>query len=104
MAMSMGGTAAPTRRRSLFLWLRILVSAVLLAVLVTKIHPENLLPEHQHLSTVVFLIAGLVITGVGIVLSAWRWQRVLDVFHVHVPLRTLTKHYFARQFVGNVLP
>ncbi len=104
MAMALGETAAPTRRRSLLLWLRMLVSAVLLAVLVTKIHPENLLPEHQHLSTVVFLIAGLLLTGIGVVLSAWRWQRVLRVFDADVSLRTLSSHYFAGQFVGNVLP
>jgi uncharacterized membrane protein YbhN (UPF0104 family) len=29
---------------------------------------------------------------------------VLEVFDVRVPLRTLAKHYFAGQFVGNVLP
>jgi uncharacterized membrane protein YbhN (UPF0104 family) len=38
------------------------------------------------------------------VLSAWRWQRVLTVFDVDVPLRTLLSHYLAGQFVGNVLP
>jgi glycosyltransferase 2 family protein len=102
--MAVTDTAAPSRRQSLSRWLRVIVSAVLLAVLVTKIRPEHLLPERRHLSTVAFLIAGLLITGIGIVLSAWRWQRVLDVFRVHVPLRTLTKHYFAGQFVGNVLP
>ena len=102
--MALRETAAPSRRRSLLLWLRILVSAVLLAVLVTKIHPENLLPEHQHFSTLVFLVVGLLLTGFGVVLSAWRWQRVLRVFDADVPLRTLVSHYFAGQFVGNVLP
>jgi len=102
--MALRETAAPSRRRSLLLWLRILVSAALLAVLVTKIHPENLLPEHQHFSTLVFLVLGLLLTGFGVVLSAWRWQRVLRVFDADVPLRTLVSHYFAGQFVGNVLP
>ena len=41
---------------------------------------------------------------VGIVLSAWRWQEVLLVFDARVSLRTLTGHYLAGQFVGNVLP
>jgi glycosyltransferase 2 family protein len=102
--MALRETAAPSRRRSLLLWLRMLVSAVLLAVLVTKIHPENLLPKNQHLSTLVFLVLGLLLTGFGVVLSAWRWQRVLHVFDADVPLRTLASHYFAGQFVGNVLP
>jgi glycosyltransferase 2 family protein len=102
--MAVTDTAGPSRRQSLGLWLRVLVSAVLLAVLISRIHPEDLLPERRHLSTVAFLAAGLIITGLGIVLSAWRWQRVLDVFGVRAPLRTLTGHYFAGQFVGNVLP
>jgi len=102
--MAVTDTAAQSRRHSLILWTRFIVSAALLAVLVTKIHPEDLLPERRHLSTIAWLVAGLLITGLGIVLSAWRWQRVLDVFDVRVPLRTLTKHYFAGQFVGNVLP
>jgi glycosyltransferase 2 family protein len=102
--MAVSETVAPSRRHSLLLWLRILVSAALLAVLVTKIHPEHLLPKHQHLSTLVFLAAGLFLTGLGVVLSAWRWQRVLHVFDADAPLRTLASHYFAGQFVGNVLP
>jgi uncharacterized protein (TIRG00374 family) len=102
--MAVTDTAGPSRRQSLGLWLRVLVSAVLLAVLISRIHPEDLLPERRHLSTVAFLAAGLIITALGIVLSAWRWQRVLDVFGIRVPLRTLTGHYFAGQFVGNVLP
>jgi glycosyltransferase 2 family protein len=102
--MAVSETVTPSRRQSLGRWLRVIVSAVLLAVLVTRINPEHLLPERRHLSTLAFLVAGLLITGLGLVLSAWRWQRVLDVFDVRVPLRTLTKHYFAGQFVGNVLP
>src|SRR5262249_38759295 len=102
--MAVTDTAKPSRRQSLGLWARVIFSAVLLALLVSKIHPEDLLPEQRQLSTVAFLVAGLLLTGVGIVLSAWRWQRVLEVFDIRVPLRTLTGHYFAGQFVGNVLP
>jgi uncharacterized membrane protein YbhN (UPF0104 family) len=102
--MAVTNTAKSPRRQSVGLWLRVIVSAVLLAVLVTKIHPGDLLPERRHMSTLAFLAAGLLFTGFGLVLSAWRWQRVLEVFDARVPLRTLTGHYFAGQFVGNVLP
>ena len=102
--MAVADNAKPSRRQSLGLWARVIVSAVLLAVLVSKIHIGDLLPEQRQLSTVAFLVAGLLITGLGIVLSAWRWQRVLEVFDARLPLRTLTGHYFAGQFVGNVLP
>jgi uncharacterized membrane protein YbhN (UPF0104 family) len=86
------------------MWVRILVSAVLLAVLVSKINFDSVLPRQRHLSTLYFLFAGLAFMGLGILLSAWRWQRVLAVFDTHVRLRTLTSHYFAGQFVGNLLP
>ena len=102
--MAVSDTAASSRRQSLGRWLRVIVTAVLLAVLVAKVNPDDLLPGQRHLSTIAYLVAGLIVTAFGIVLSAWRWQRVLEVFDVRVPLRTLTKHYFAGQFVGNVLP
>jgi uncharacterized protein (TIRG00374 family) len=95
---------APTRRAPWTLWLRLVGSVALLAYLVTKIDFGNLLPKNPHASTVFYLAGGLVAAGVGIVLSAWRWQRVLLVFDARVPLRTLVSHYFAGQFVGNVLP
>jgi hypothetical protein len=97
--------AAPGRPGWKF-WLRIGISLVLLAVLLTKA-PKNLddvVPRTDHLRTAVLLGAALVTTLIGIVLSAWRWQRVLAVFDAHVPLRTLTSHYLAGQFMGNVLP
>jgi uncharacterized protein (TIRG00374 family) len=102
--MAVTESGRPSRRQSIGLWARFIVSAVLLAVLVSRIHPEDILPERRQVSTLAYLFAGLLITGLGIVASAWRWQRVLEVFQVRVPLRTLTGHYFAGQFVGNVLP
>lgn len=95
---------ASSRRHPAVLWLRIVVSAVLLALLASKIHLGHLFPDDIRLSTLVYLAAGIAAAGVGIVLSAWRWQRVLSVFDLHVRLRTLTSHYFAGQFLGNVLP
>ncbi|MDP1806440.1 MAG: lysylphosphatidylglycerol synthase transmembrane domain-containing protein, partial [Acidimicrobiales bacterium] len=38
------------------------------------------------------------------VLSALRWQRVLDVLGLHAGLRRLLSHNLAGQFVSNVLP
>ena len=85
-------------------WVRIVVSLGLLVVLVSRINLRNLVPRHPHLATAAFLAAGLVVTLLGFVLSAWRWQRVLCVFDVPVKVRILLSHYLAGQFVGNVLP
>jgi uncharacterized membrane protein YbhN (UPF0104 family) len=92
------------RSRPWVFWARIVVSAGLLAVLVSRINFNNLVPEHPHLATLAFLALGLVVTLGGFVLSAWRWQRVLFVFDAPVRVRVLLSHYLAGQFVGNVLP
>jgi uncharacterized membrane protein YbhN (UPF0104 family) len=84
--------------------LRVAVSVALLAVLLSKVHLDTMLPRQRHLSTVAWLAAGVATALVGIGLSAWRWQRVLAVFDVPVRLRILLSHYLAGQFVGNVLP
>jgi glycosyltransferase 2 family protein len=95
---------APKRSPKWGLGLRMVVSAVLLAILVSRIDFEGAFPKHGHLSTIVFFALAVLTATIGIVLSAWRWQRVLAAFGSPVPLRSLTGHYFAGQFVGNVLP
>jgi uncharacterized protein (TIRG00374 family) len=95
---------APKRRTRLTLAIRMVVSAGLLAILVTKIDFDGAMPKNRHLSTLLFFAAAVLTAMIGIVLSAWRWQRVLLAFDAKVPLRALTGHYFAGQFVGNVLP
>lgn len=103
----MGGEVAPAARagQGWRFWLRVGVSAVLLVVLVAKApDPDEMIPDRHHLLTVMLLSAAVVMTFVGVVLSAWRWQRVIRVFGPVVPLPTLVSHYLAGLFVGNVLP
>jgi uncharacterized membrane protein YbhN (UPF0104 family) len=85
--------------------LRIAFAAALLALLIAKTPDfDGVFPGQHHLFTAVLLALAVLMAFIGIVLSAWRWQRVLLLFDRHVPLRTLTTHYFAGQFVGNALP
>ena len=103
----MSGEPAVARRSGAGwkLALRLVVSAVFLAVLVNRVPGLwHTIPTDHPLQTGLFLVAALLTVFLGIVLSAWRWQQVLVVFEEHVPLRTLTGHYLAGQFVGNVLP
>jgi uncharacterized membrane protein YbhN (UPF0104 family) len=84
---------------------RLLVSGVLLAVLISKMPGSELVPSDRSLpGTLAFLIGGVVLMAFSFVLAAWRWQRVLAVFDQHLTLRQLFSHYLAGQFVGNVLP
>src|SRR5215470_5454685 len=86
--------------------LRIGISLVLLGWLARNLpdHPGRLIPSQHHALTIALLALAVLVAFAGVVLSAWRWQRVLIVFDVHVPMRVLTSHYFAGLFVGNVLP
>ncbi len=92
------------QRRSLFL--RIGLSVVMLAVLVWRVpsfDTDEVFPE-LNLRTVLWLAGAAALTLIGIVLSALRWQKVLDALGVHTGLRPLLSHYLAGQFVSNVLP
>jgi uncharacterized protein (TIRG00374 family) len=85
--------------------LRLLVSAVFLAVLITRVPDlRGTIPKDHPLQTALLLGGAVLTMLVGIILSAWRWQEVLLVFDARVSLRTLTGHHLAGQFVGNVLP
>jgi glycosyltransferase 2 family protein len=95
---------APARHRPAWFWLRILVSGGLFAILLTKIHYDEFVPEDHTGGTWAFLIVGILLMAGSFVVAAWRWQRVLAIFGAPVRLRTLTKHYLAGQFVGNMLP
>jgi uncharacterized protein (TIRG00374 family) len=72
----------------------------ILAVLVQRVD----LGQIARLHTFGWLAAALVVTLIGIVLSAVRWQRVLAALGLETGLRPLVSHYLASLFVGNVLP
>jgi glycosyltransferase 2 family protein len=83
---------------------RIVASAVMLGLLLPRMHLPGLLPDGHHGDTFAYLLLALLTTLGGIVLSAWRWQRVLAVFDADTRLPNLVSHYLAGQFVGNFLP
>ena len=94
------------RKQAVSLVLRIGLSALMLAVLIWRIPPieaDEVIPE-ANLRTVAWLATAVALTLAGLVLSALRWQRVLDVLGLHAGLRRLLSHYLAGQFVSNVLP
>jgi uncharacterized membrane protein YbhN (UPF0104 family) len=90
-------------KRRWVMWLRIGASALMLAVLFRKVHLSSLLPE-WNARTFVLLAGGLVVTAIGIVLSAVRWGAVLNALGLRERIRTLLNHYLAGLFVGNFLP
>lgn len=94
------------RRQAVSLVLRLGLSALMLGLLFWRMPPVEL---HEVLPvldarTVGWLALAMALTLAGLVLSALRWQRVLEVLGLHAGLRRLLSHYLACQFVSNVLP
>ena len=92
------------RRPTLILVARLLVSAGLLWLLITKVGKGSsvLPPWNRH--TAFWLIGAFALTFAGVVLSAMRWKAVLQALGEHPRMRRLLSHYFAGQFMANVLP
>ncbi|MGV3757919.1 MAG: lysylphosphatidylglycerol synthase transmembrane domain-containing protein [Actinomycetota bacterium] len=94
------------RKQALSLALRIALSALMLAVLVWRVpsfEVSEVVPELTA-RTVAWLLVAAGLTLAGLVLSALRWQRVLEVLGLEAGLGRLISHYLAGQFVSNVLP
>jgi uncharacterized membrane protein YbhN (UPF0104 family) len=83
--------------------IRVVVSIVMLAILVSRIRIGSMFPS-LGISTLGWLAGGVVLSVGGILLSALRWQRVLDAMDLHARLSVLVKAALAGQFVSNFLP
>ena len=100
------GDSVPRPRGSRWkLALRVVVSAALLALLASKASGvDDAIPDQHGGLTVILLVTAVLTALVGVVLSAWRWQRVLLLFDARVSLPALFSHYVVGLLVGNVLP
>jgi len=92
-------------RPQLVMAVRLGVSALLLWILTTKIGAnwsETIPDPSTH--TFAWLAGALILTFVGVVVSAVRWGEVLHALGQHPPFRRLLSLYLAGLFMGNVLP
>jgi len=95
-----------TGRQAVSLSVRIVVSVVMLAVLVGQIPSfdiDEMVPR-WNVGTALWLVVAALFTLGGIVLSAVRWQKVLEALEIRARLPRLVSHNLAGQFVSNVLP
>jgi glycosyltransferase 2 family protein len=95
-----------SRRQAISLGLRIAVSVVMLAVLIAQAPTfdwRRLVPQWS-VSATLWLAVAAALTLAGIVLSALRWQKVLEALEIPARLPRLMSHNLAGQFVSNVLP
>ena len=94
------------KKQTISLVVRITVSLGMLAILVWRVpsfDTSQVIPELT-LRNALWLAVSAALTLLAVVLSALRWQKVLDALGLHAGLRRLLSHYLAGQFVSNVLP
>lgn len=93
---------APARRT--FVWLaKIMVSAVLLGLLVSRVDAALLWASARRASPA-WLAAALGLYLVMVAISAWRWGVLLDAVQVHVRASTLFVSFLVAVFFNNFLP
>jgi uncharacterized membrane protein YbhN (UPF0104 family) len=90
-------------RRTLGLLVRTGASIVMLGVLVSRVNLSSITPDWDS-TTLLWLLAALAVTAVGVVIATIRWQAVLTGLDVHERLPTLLHHALAGMFVGNFRP
>lgn len=83
--------------------MKLLVSGGLLYWLLSKVDRGQLWDTVQHAS-IPFVLVALALYMVVILISAWRWQRLLDAQHVSVPFARLTGSFLVATFFNNFLP
>ena len=83
--------------------LKIGVSAGLLYILFTRNDASNVWDQMRAASPVWIGVALAIYTTVLLV-SAWRWQTLLETQHVQVRFGALVNSYFAATFANNFLP
>jgi glycosyltransferase 2 family protein len=97
-------TVRAPRGRSLALSaLKIIVSAVLLGVLFSRVDVQRLWSVARHAS-IPWLAAALLLYLAMVLASAWRWSVLLSAQHVRLTYGFLTSSFLVATFFNNFLP
>lgn len=90
--------------RSLLTWTaKIVISGGLLYWLLSKIDRGQLWHTVQNAS-LAWLAAAMVLYLIVVLISAWRWHRLLDAQHVHLTYAHVTGSFLVAAFFNNFLP
>ncbi len=95
-----------TRRKinkGVFFFFRVLVSAALLAFVLYRAGLTDLWQAIRQ-TDYFFLIISIILTPLLILVSAWKWQVILQAFNIHVPLTRCFWLYMVGYFFNTVLP
>jgi uncharacterized membrane protein YbhN (UPF0104 family) len=103
----MSSSAEPSTPSSTRRWLvfaaKLVVSAALLALLVSKSDAPRLW-GYVRGASIAWMVAALGLYLLTVLASAWRWGILLDAQGIHVPGRRLTQSFLVATFFNNFLP
>lgn len=94
---------SPGWKRSVFLCAKILVAVVVVAWLFHKVD-VSLLWNTVRTAELRSVFSGLLLALLTVVIASWRWQRLLSVFRISVPLKSLMCVTQIGQFFTMFLP
>jgi len=83
--------------------LRVIIGVVLIAFLLWKLNLGRIL-EHVRAMDIRYLIAAMATYFAFIMISAWRWQILLDRKKIVIPFGRTVAIYFISLFFNNVFP
>jgi glycosyltransferase 2 family protein len=89
--------------RRLWSVVRVLATIAMLAVLVSRVDLDDILPDWDF-DHVGWLIIAMVISLAGILLASVRWQRVMVALDLRSRMSRLLSTYLAGLFISNFLP
>src|ERR1700730_6635361 len=101
--MSEEQPAASPVRRYVLLALKISVSLALLVLLFSRIDVGALWATARGAS-IAWLAAALAMYAVNVLVSAWRWHRLLRTQHIEIGRRSILGSFLVALFFSNFLP
>jgi glycosyltransferase 2 family protein len=101
--MSEEQPAASPARRYVLLALKISVSLALLVLLFSRIDVGALWSTARDAS-IFWLAAALAMYAVNVLVSAWRWNRLLRTQHIEIAARAVLGSFLVALFFSNFLP
>ncbi len=90
-------------RRLLPIVVKLTISVVLLAILLSRVDLAGLWASARSASAA-WLVVALALYALTVAGATWRWHLLLDLQHVRLPTRTLLGSYLVATFFNNFLP
>ena len=98
-----GGTRRPGTGTVLVLAAKIVLSAVLLAILVVRVRPAEIADTLRH-ANLPWLAAAVALMFTSNVIGAWQWGRLLEAVDIRIPGWKVLAYYHVGLFFNNFLP